>query len=548
MDTFFRFIPVLLIFPTVAVLGWIRGGVYGDMMLPTVPWLLALVLEVMICFPQRHHGENAVQARQRCWRRIAYDPVFFLSLVLLIIVLGIPFLNKGLCPTCDYDKILAGLTPQEWNQLPDIIREKAPNPPIPFAPFCMNFKHHFDVLMWFLPALLAMLAAKHALLRSGKRLLVEMLVWNAAALAVFGFIQRSTGAKFVMMWDQAEYDALVASIRASSGIGYLVPDPNFFSMFGYPNMAGSYFMLAFALSIGVWITHVRKVEKEPRHHSKIEVTRQKKLLRFLRAHYALVAVILNFLGVMYTLCRAAMIVTIVFSALAFVYYICRMVFAKKDRARQVKRAAFNVGGAVILLIIALVFAPNGKSSASKGLAAVAQELESVNAANAANRISGKTEAGSRVAVEIFKEYPIFGCGGWGYRHLCLNRLGDMELKRMAPGAANVHNDYLQFLCEHGVVGLGCIIAIFLCLVVPLFRDWARLIHAARFLSPENAPPSPRAVYCCPPGVLWTLLGAFAVAFHAVFDAPLRSGAVLGLLLVSLACASGYMPSDLEKRK
>ena len=54
----------------------------------------------------------------------------------------------------------------------------------------------------------------------------------------------------------------------------------------------------------------------------------------------------------------------------------------------------------------------------------------------------------------------------------------------AIGAANVHNDYLQFLCEHGIVGLGCLVAIFFCLIVPIFRDWGRLYRAARFLSPE----------------------------------------------------------------
>ena len=101
MDLFFRSIPVLLIFPTLAALTWIRGGTHGDLLVPTVPWLLALVFEVLICFPQRHFGEDAVQARQRCWRRVGRDPVFFLTLLFLVVVLGVPFLNKGMCPTCD---------------------------------------------------------------------------------------------------------------------------------------------------------------------------------------------------------------------------------------------------------------------------------------------------------------------------------------------------------------------------------------------------------------------------------------------------------------
>ena len=549
MDAFFRSVPVLLIFPTLAAMAWIRGGTFGDLMVPVVPWLLALVFEVLICFPQRHMGEDAVQARKRCWRHVGRDPVFFLTLVFLVLVLGIPFLNKGLCPTCDYGQILNSLTPSELNQMPDILLEKAPNPPIPFAPFCMNIKQHFDVLMWFLPALVAMLAARHALLGRGKRLLMEMLVWNAAALAVFGFIERSTGAKFVMIWDQADYDALVTSVRLNTGMAYARPDPNFFATFGYPNMAGCYFMLAFALSIGVWLTHVRDVEAEPRHSdSKIQKTRQRELLRFIRAHYALVAVVINFLAVMFTFCRAAISMTLFLSFLAFAYYICQLLFAHRDRARQLKRAALNIAGAVILLVIGVIFSPDSKSAAVKGAAAVADELDTITAVGMLDRVTGKTEVHSRVSVELFKEYPLFGCGGWGYKHLCLNKLAPMEIKRMGVGAANVHNDYLQFLCEHGVIGLGCLVGIFFCLVVPLFRDWGRLHRAARFMSPDNAPSSPRAIYCCPPGVIWTLLGSFAVAFHAVADAPLRSGAVLGLFFTALACADGYMPSSLERGK
>ena len=547
MDAFFRSIPVLLIFPTLAALTWIRGGTHGDMLVPIVPWLLALVFEVLICFPQRHFGEDAVQARQRCWRRMGRDPVFFLTIFFLIVVLGIPFLNKGMCPTCDYATIMANLTPAEFEQLPEILEEKAPNPPIPFAPFCVDIRQHFEVLMWFLPALITMLAAKHALLRHGKRMLVEMLVWNAAVLAVFGFVERSTGAKFVMMWDQAEYDAFVAAVRSSSGIGYARPDPDFFATFGYPNMAGSFFMLAFAMSISVWMTHAREVEAEPKS-SKAEVTRQRLLLRFIRAHYALVPVAINFIAVLFTFCRAAISMTLVIAVLAFFYYILRMLLARVDRARQIKRALFNFVGAAVLLLIGVVFAPDRKSDSVLAAKNVSGELGTITALGLLDRVTGKSDYQSRIAMALVKKYPVFGCGGWGYKHLSLNLMQKEDMKiQQAIGTANVHNDYLQFLCEHGAVGLGCLVGIFFCLVVPIFREWGRLYRSARFLSPDNAPSSPRAIYCFPPGTFWILIGCLAVAFHAVSDAPLRSGAVLSLFFVALACAEGYLPHQSEPR-
>lgn len=547
MDAFFRSIPVLLIFPTLAALAWIRGGTHGGLLVPTVPWLLALVFEVLICFPQRYFGEDAVQARQRCWRRVGRDPVFFLTLLFLVVVLGVPFLNKGLCPTCDYDTIMASLTPAEFEQLPEILEEKAPNPLIPYAPFCVNVRQHLEVLMWFLPALTAMLAARHALLRHGKRMLVEMLVWNAAALAAFGFVQRATGAKFVMMWDQAEYDALVAAVREASGIGYARPDPDFFATFGYPNMAGCFFMLAFALSLGVWMTRVREVEQEPQS-SKAEVTRQRLLLRFIRSHYALIPVVVNFLAVLFTFSRAAISLSLGIAVLAFLYYILRMLLARVDRARQIKRAAFNFVGAVLLLLVGVVFAPDRKTDSVTAARDVSGELGTITTLGLLDRVTGKYDYQSRIALALFKKYPVFGCGGWGYKHLSLNLLQKEDMKGpQAIGTANVHNDYLQFLCEHGAVGLGCLVGIFFCLVVPIFREWGRLYRSARFLSPDNAPSSPRAIYCFPPGALWILIGCFAVAFHAVADAPLRSGAVLSLFFVSLACADGYLPHQSDQR-
>lgn len=545
MDIFFRSIPVFLIFPTLAALAWIRGGTFGNLLVPTVPWLLTLVFEVIICFPQRHFGEDAVQARQRCWRRIGHDPVFFLTLFFLVLVLGIPFLNKGLCPTCDYGTILTmleregvGLANLTSDEMLALIDDKAPNPLIPFAPFCMNLSDHFEVFMWFLPALTAMLAARHALLRHGKRLLVEMLAWNAAALAVFGFVQRATGAKFVMMWDQGEYDAFVAALRAATGISYAQPDPCFFATFGYPNMAGSFFMLAFALSLGVWMTHAKDVEAE-RPPEKAEIARQRLLLRFIRAHYMLIPVTLNFLGALFTYSRWAIVASLVIAVMAFIYYVSRMLLARVDRARQVKRAAFSFVGAVLLLVVGVVFAPKN----------VFDEVTRTGTNEALDRLTGKKEYQTKVAMKIFKKYPVFGCGGWGYKHLCINQMEKDELdKARTLGAANVHNDYLQFLCEHGIIGLGCLLGIFFCLVVPLFRDWGRLYRASRFLAPENAPSSPRAIYCVSPGIFWILVGCFAVALHAVLDAPLRSGAVLSLFFVSLACADGYLPRQMESRK
>lgn len=502
MDFFFRNIPVFLVFPTLAAFAWIHGGSRSDLLVTAMPWFLALLFEALLFFPQRRGHEDAVSARRRAWWKIGHDPIFYLVLFFLVL-LTIPFVNRGLCPVCDYPTILGGADP---------------NPPVPFAPFCVNAREHLGVMIWFLPALIAMLAARHSLSRHGKRMLIEMLVWNGALLAVFGFIQQASGAKAVFWGTEGD------------GSG-------FFSVFGYPNMGGSFFLLSFALSIGVWQTRVSEVAATPSVNKSTGVKEQL-LTRWLRAHYALIAASLNFLGVLATLCRAAVMMVLVLAVLAFLYFVLSLLFSRYDRVRRVKKAAYACAGALAFLIAGFVFAPKELS----------RELHSVSSYETLERVTGRSQYHVRVAMSIFKEHPLFGVGGWGYKHFCLAAMTDEERRSLQDtGGANVHNDYLQFLCEHGAVGAGTLLLIVLCLFTPLFRDWYRLYRAARFMKAEKAPPSPRAIYCFPAGSFWVLAGTVCVCFHALGDCPFRSAAVLSHFFCALACADGYIPRELESK-
>ena len=507
MSVFFRNVPVVLVFLTLAAFGWLWGGARADMLVPTIPWLYAFLFEALLFFPQRRPYEDALSARRRAWHALRRDPLLYVTLLFLL-VLVIPFVNRGLCPACDYPTIL------KISETTGLTLEEAAKPPVPFAPFCVDIAEHFGVVLWFLPALTAMLAAKHALLRQGKRALMEMLVWNAAAMAVFGFIEMATGAEFPY-WTKA-------------------PVPvKFFSTFSYPNRAGSYFVMAFAFSVGLWQHRVAEAAAAPREAQNKPV-RQRILLRWLCAHYPLAAVTLNFFGALCTLSRAAMILLFVLTALAFVYYECSLLFARHERTRCIRNAAFGVAGALLFLLVVSVFAPPEMS----------RELGTLSANGVADRVTGKTEYHVRVATDLFKDHPSFGVGGWGYRHLCRTKMTEKEnANPWNGGGANVHNDYLQFLCEHGAVGALLLLAIFLLLVTPLFMEWYGLYRAARFTKVDKAPPKPRAIYCLPAGAFWILLGDAALLVHAFGDCPMRAGSILGLFFVSLACAEGYLPRE-----
>ena len=500
MNVLFRYVPVLLVFLTLSAAAWLHGGTQTDFMLPAIPWLWAFLFEVLLFFPQRRPYEDPVSARQRAWHKLGRDPLLYVT-IMFVLVLVIPFMNRGLCPVCDY---------------PEIMKGRSPDPNIPFAPFCVDLAEHFNVVLWFVPALTAMLAARHALSRGGKCLLMEMLVWNAAALAVLGFIQQATGAEAVFWLETAK-----------KGL--------FFSSFGYVNMGGAYFAMMFAFAVGVWLTRVAEVAKLPPIDKGLSVPQQL-LFRFIRAHYPLVPAALIMYAVLATLCRAAMLCLIVLAVLAFLYYECALFFSRSNRASNVRKAAFGVAGGAIIAISMFIFGPEKWT----------QELQTVTSHAVLDRVSGKAQYHSRVATAILKDYPFFGIGGWGYRHLCTKYMTDDELKQLQTlGGANVHNDYLQFLCEHGLVGFGLLVVIFLLLVVPIFRDWFKLYRAACFTRAAASPPSPRVLYCLPAGTLWILLGNVALLICAGGDCPMRSLAVLSAFFVSLACADGYLPREQE---
>lgn len=507
MELILKNLSVLLVFATMAAFTWIHGGARADALLPTMPWLWAFLFEALLLFPQRHPHEDPLVARRRVWHALRTDPLFYATLVFLVVMV-VPFANRGLCQVCDYPKIMAGASA---------------DPPLPFAPFCVDAGEHLGVFLWFLPSLTAMLAAKHALTRAGKRALVEMIVWNAAALAVLGFVQRATGATGAFWGDTPAAK-------------------DFFSVFGYPNMGGSFFTMAFALSVGVWQHRVAETAEMPsvdHHHRHKGSDISDRMNRFSRSHYVLVAALLNFFGAICTLSRAAIILSFSLAGIAFVYYECSLLLARHHRARRIKSAAFALGGALVFVMAVFVFSPKDLS----------KELGSLDAVEVADRVSGKAQYHTRVAMAIFKDHPFFGVGGWGYRHFCRGYLKDDELGQMqATGGANVHNDYMQFLCEHGTVGAGALVAVFLLLLSPIFSDWYRLLMGSRFLKPEKAPPMPRAIYCLPAGTFWILLANAALLIHAFGDCPMRCGACLSTFFVTLACAGGYIPREIEDGK
>ena len=536
-------VVVLAVFAVLAAFVWLFGGTRAEYLVSVMPWLTAILIEAMICFPQQHDGETSYEARARVWSAMKKDPLVWTSLVLMGILM-VPFLNVGLCSVCDYPAIAAGADP---------------SPTIPFFPFCVNRMHHLDVVMWFVPSLVALIATKHSMLKRGKRALLSLVVWNGLALGILGAVQQVTHAKGPLWVEECFQNAY------------------FFSTFGYPNMAGDYFTTLFALSIGLWRWHlddVRRKELEmnlsvsgssregvsskstgaenataavdagkdagredgnapsqQKHHHHHHSKGAQKTVSFWEKHYYLIPAFIFFFCALDTLSRAAVMLVTGLAVIFFLHtFVC--LFAKMKKAQRVKATVFSAVALTLISMCAVTFMPSN----------LQKEVDTLDTTGVLDRVTGKGQYHVRVATEIWKDHPIFGVGGWGYKHFGLQYMTDKELRQIQKvGGANVHNDYLQFLAEHGVVGLGLLVLIVVMTVWPIGRIWKELINAYRFTPPKEQPPQPIQIFVIPAPAFCILMAAVATLIHAFGDCPMRSPAILSLFLVSLAAIDGFLP-------
>ena len=248
----------------------------------------------------------------------------------------------------------------------------------------------------------------------------------------------------------------------------------------------------------------------------------------------LIPVGLTFFAALATLSRAA--IMLAFSILGFWFlYLCLSMFTRHKNIKRVKLHLWMIVGIVFAVVLISVFAPKE----------FADEVSTLSPTSVADRMTGKAQYHTRVATEIFKDYPLFGVGGWGYKHFCLEYMTDAERKQLqVVGGVNVHNDYLQILCEHGIVGGLLLLAIVLMLIIPLFKHWGYVLKIAHFTKGKDLP-KPTALFCVPAVVVGVLIAAAANLVHAFGDCVFRSPAVLTQFLLLLASVEGFLSNRKE---
>lgn len=503
MSFLYENLAVVYIAVSTAIITWMFAGTHAELLVPVVPWLCLFMAEVILVFPQRHEGESIYFARERVWEAIVRDPLVWVSIAFMALM-TIPFFNTALCPWCDAKALAAGASPK---------------PAFPYLPYCVDTDDHLNVFLWFAAALSTTIGVRHGLCGRGKRLLLKLLVWNGFAAAVFGFAQCGLEAPGPLWWVPEGKTRLA----------------EFFSVFGYPNFAGDYFCVMFALACALW--RRGRIEEDRRDEdAKNGIAGENHRGRFWRKNLYLVPALVFFVAAVNTLSRAAIIIVSVLALFMFIHAF--LTFSRKlKRAARVRRSVISFLSACLVVFFCTILLPED----------IRREVDRINTTAVLDRVSGKSEFHSRVAFSLLKEHPAFGIGGWGYRHYCRTKMSKKEIA-LAPviGGANVHNDYLQFAVEHGIVGCALIIAIVGLLLLPVIRGWKRLYLDARFMREQDKPAKPVLIFSLPPPAFCILAACLATTAHTFGDCPLRCPAILILHLISLAVIPGFLPRESQK--
>ena len=366
------------------------------------------------------------------------------------------------------------------------------NAPTLWLPFSVDPAEALQQLYWFPPVFMAVLAVRHGVTRAGQRRMLLYLVWGGALLSAFGWIQQFSGTHS-MYW--------------------MTPLPaHFFATFGYENHAGAFFTLLFAISGGLWFHAAMDRDEAP------------------RAKRLLIPVILNLAGAFGSLSRAAMLLCL--ALLVGGGAACLQAAWPRIRIGvRVKAITFAVLVAVLAVGVYCAV-PDGS---------VRNELASVHVDTFYADTIGARFLQYRSAWAMARDYPVFGVGGWGYRQFVQYYVTPDELQQMVSGKgqANVHNDVLQFLAEHGLIGFGLMLAAVGVLLKPILQRSWRLIITPPVVDWDNP-------YCTPlrrvPAAIYAiLLGTMATVIHSLIDLPFRSPAILITWALCLACATAYLP-------
>ncbi len=437
----FRYIGIL---PLLIVPVWAAGGAYK-------PWqqsFLWLCVWAWACFFISPVSKD-VNRNQRLVKLLK-DPLFWIA-ALFLGYLSLQYLNSGRMQIYDFDLNRYSYSP----------------PTFPALPWAITHAESLEMLNWFAPAVTLFLILRH----SWKNLRPQILIW---IVCLNGFL-----------------NALLAFVHMAMGWEYMYNLQKFgkdvYGTFGYPNHGALYFILLFALAIGLLFRELLSEESERDNAS---------------LGFALCWTPVFFLAANLSTSRAG----ILGAWLVLILTIISIGIIAWPRVHPVQR----VYGGITLFILT--------AGLSAAFLLFTQPIHIRELQNATVNLNIYQEFNSRffqveTAWAMWLDNPLYGVGGWGYRYFVSQYLPVEQWGRLGVGKANVHNDFMQFLAEFGLIGFSLVMGVFLPMICRQVRNFFR-----KPFDDRSVWANPLRIAC-----FW---GLVILLLDSQFDIPLRSPAIL----------------------
>lgn len=325
--------------------------------------------------------------------------------------------------------------------------------------------------------------------RSAIQTLLTVAVANGALFAIVGILQRVTKAKQIL-W----------SFSPVPGAHY------FFSTIVYKNHAGAYLNLVLMICTGLLYWHFSRAERRMERSSPAPV-------------FAFCLVLLG-LCVMLTNSRAAMILLMAFTLIAFIGFVVRCaLYTSEGRSPWV--ITMLCGIFALFIGLGAIFLKPGDSLDRLGtLIAAGRNDNSVSSRNIARTAT----------LEMAQDKIFTGWGAGSFRHYFPNYQRKYPEIYLTDGGRThlrweyAHNDYVQLLAEMGIMGSLIVAAMLACCLrhAIAMRLWLR------------------------PHLMFLTLAVLMTAAHAWVDFQFHNPAILMLWCVTIVLIGRW--AELENRR
>lgn len=524
---------------------WLGAGTISPWLRPWALWFALLLAEMMFIFPEQRRTENLFEARKRVLSNVLRDPLTWCC-VGLFLFLTLQWLNAA--TFLEWDATTRTWTaifpPLDWMAHPEAeaILATVPkassgaivkDPYFTWLPWSLRADEARIVLDWFIPIFVSLLAVRHATGRHTKRLLMVYTCIMTCVLAMGGIFDWTMGTQ-VLCWGR-EAKAF------------------FFATFGYPNHAACFFPAVMLMATGLLLWSYEHRERT-------------------RVPLILYIITIALCGISGVLSGSRAGVLFVAAIVAFsVFYIPFRFAGSWNWSRRILVSLLLLSTATVVLGTAgfRMYAIQANRDRKEAIAAATTEAEKEDALRMPTYAPmpafdpvideiAQTEWGTFfenpmlmrsgyqgiLALRQHDDYFWYGAGARSFSRLSGKYIdpnnpeeADWFDKRMGIGQANVHNDTLQFLAEHGWIGYGLMLACTLCLLVPFMRDL--------LTSPRHTQNDIVADRCWLNRInaftLFAFIAILLITIHSLMELVFRSPACLMLWGLLFVCAPGFMP-------